>query len=118
MSRRKFYYYNFNGTRVPKSLSSMVSEFKLPEPTRVLDGKCAYSSPNIPKRFKPGSRMTVAFGDPIILYGCTMLSFSKHPAPTRFEFMNDDVLVFRYAGRRFWVDRICLSRLKDLRSAD
>jgi hypothetical protein len=113
----KYFYYDYSANKSPVCRAEVVSEKKLPRPDPKFKGKCSPLSRNIPPKLKVGRVVNIAFGDPRILRGCRKLSLKRNPFPTNenTSIKKRFMVVFKFQGGRFWVDRRVICLLKDLK---
>jgi hypothetical protein len=111
----ELFYYDFDGNLLKGDdqfsyTSTCASEVKLPAPSKSkrIEGKCCYTHPAIPHAVKIGDIVDVAFGDPVILKGCELVSRRKQDVPAevrnRIGSYGSKILTFRYKGGKVWVD--------------
>jgi hypothetical protein len=120
--RKRLYGYGISSARSAVRFAILVSERKLPRPDTRFRSLCAGicgggKQPRSLRRV--GAVVDLAFGDPIILKRCTVLSLTKNPPPERarcFQGAKDtEILGFRYRGARVWGDRWCFCTLGALK---
>lgn len=119
----ELYHYDFRCELVGEDaicLMVAASEKKLPAPSKMFDGICCSRMPKISRKLEIGSVVDVAFGDPIVLRNCTLLSRNQENLPEIMAKVREQepgegpILTFEYRGKKLWVcsDFACL--LKEL----
>ncbi|MFA6407664.1 MAG: hypothetical protein WCV80_03100 [Candidatus Paceibacterota bacterium] len=120
MKKDKLFFYDFEGKRQTSSdvETAIVSEVKLPPFSNKFRGKCAYEGYTVFKRIPLGTKLTLAFGDPRIIEGATLVSKKKSDVTKDVLGMLSGaerrIFTFEYQGKKFWVDPCWICRLEDL----
>ena len=95
--------------------AALVSEIKLSKKNEKLDGKCVTSCPRL-GRVPAGTVLDLAYGDPIVLKNCTVITYDKKNTPTEVseEYDGRTCMTLLYKGKRIWVAKFQICRLKDV----
>lgn len=125
--RKKLFFVDVNGAQgtVYDGTTVVISEKKLPSPSKQFDGICAYLSPRIPKRSPIGTIMDIAIGDPIVLRKCVFAGWvrkSKKDVPEEVRWLAENntiqgLVVFVWKKRRVWILGSWVSRLEDMKAS-
>ena len=108
----EYFFYNSKGlpTHCEDTDCVVVSKIKLPQPTKAKRflGKCCIRKDRIPWHMRKGTRINVAFGDPVILRECKfqgVINYTgKMPSAVRGAFVgNYYILLLEYKGAPVWV---------------